>query len=152
MLFLRLVRIERLIPCMTAYYRFRRIGFPCFFDADSDMQMINASMIRSGDVVIAVSHSGISRHVNEALRAAKEAGAFTIGITQSVKAPMTQFCDLLFFNSISDVTVGKTIVAHRLAESTIIEVLYAGVMALDPGRATECLKRSSKTMEINKES
>lgn len=141
---------DALIPCLCAYYRFRRIGIICIFDADADMQMINASLIQPDDVVIAISHSGKTRHVNEAVRMAHDSKAFTIGITQSVKSPMTQYCDLLFFNAVSDITVGKTIVAHRLAESTIIEILYAGVINLIPDQANAFLKKSADILTINK--
>ncbi|MFR2214944.1 MAG: hypothetical protein ACLS61_14635 [Ruminococcus sp.] len=52
------------VPCLCASYRFRRIGFNCYFDFDPDMQLITASNIASDDVVIAISHSGMSRTVN----------------------------------------------------------------------------------------
>ena len=81
------------------------------------MQLITASNIASDDVVIAISHSGMSRTVNAAVKAAHEAGAFTIGITQSVKSTMTQYCNLIFYNATSDITVGKEIVAHRFSEN-----------------------------------
>ena len=143
---------DALVPCLSAYYRFRRTGIDCLFDQDADMQLINASMIEKGDVVIAISHSGNTRQVNAAMKAAHETGAFCIGITQSVKSPMTQYCDLLFFNAISESTVGNTNVAHRLAESTIMEILYAGVVSLIPEQAKKYLVRSAEILLVNKES
>ena len=142
---------DALVPCLSAYYRFRRTGIDCLFDQDADMQLINASMIEKDDVVIAVSHSGNTRQVNAAMKAAHEAGAFCIGITQSVKSPMTQYCDLLFFNAVSESTVGNTNVAHRLAESTIMEILYAGVVTLIPEQAQKYLVKSAENLQVNKE-
>ena len=142
---------DALVPCVCGYYRFRRIGFPCFFDADADMQMIHAANIKEGDVVIAVSHSGMTRHVVQAVRAARSAGACVIGITQSSRSPFHNYCDIVFYNAVSDITIGKTIVAHRLAESTIIEILYAGVVSLLPEKAKQMLLASSSTMKVNKE-
>ena len=142
---------DALIPCMCGYYRFRRIGKSCFFDADADMQMIHAANITSEDVAIAISHSGMTRHVIQAMKAAKDAGASTIGITQTSRSPLTKFCDVLFFNAVSDMTVGKTIVAHRLAESTIIEILYAGVVSQMPEQAKAFLQNSADIMRVNKE-
>lgn len=142
---------DALVPCMCGYYRFRRIGFPCFFDADADMQMIHAANIKKGDVVIAISHSGMTRHVVEAVKAARGAGACVIGITQSSRSPFHKYCDLVFYNAVSDVTIGKTIVAHRLAESTIVEILYAGVVSLLPEKAKQMLLSSSGLLQVNKE-
>ncbi len=142
---------DALVPCECGYYRFRRIGFPCFFDADADMQMIHAANIREGDVAIAISHSGLTRHVVRAVRAARDAGARIIGITQSSRSPFDKYCDLVFYNAVSDITIGKTIVAHRLAESTIIEILYAGVVSQMPEKAMQMLLASSDVMKVNKE-
>ena len=142
---------DALVPCECGYYRFRRIGFPCFFDADADMQMIHAANIRKGDVAIAISHSGMTRHVVQAVKAARNAGACVIGITQASRSPFDKYCDLVFYNAVSDITIGKTIVAHRLSESTIMEILYAGVVSLMPEKAKQMLLASSEVMKVNKE-
>ena len=139
------------VPCLCASYRFRRIGFNCYFDFDPDMQLITASNIASDDVVIAISHSGMSRTVNAAVKAAHEAGAFTIGITQSVKSTMTQYCNLIFYNATSDITVGKEIVAHRFSENAIIEILYASVVSKMPETANYHLRKSAEILTANKE-
>ena len=142
---------DALVPCICGYYRFRRIGLSCFFDADADMQLIHAANIRKGDVVIASSHSGQTRHVIRAVKAARAAGAFVIGITQSSRSELTNCCDLLFYNAVADITVGKTIVAHRLAESTIMEIFYAGVVPLIPDQADRMIASSAEIMRVNKQ-
>ena len=48
-----------------------------------------------GDVLYATSTSGNSRNVLEALKAAKDLGIYTIGITGSHGGKMTDHCDLL---------------------------------------------------------
>ena len=58
---------DAIMPCLCAYYRFRRIGIHCFFDADADMQLINAANIREGDIALAISHSGKTRAINTAM-------------------------------------------------------------------------------------
>ena len=102
-------------------------------------------------MVIAISHSGMSRTVNAAVKAAHEAGAFTIGITQSVKSTMTQYCNLIFYNATSDITVGKEIVAHRFSENAIIEILYASVVSKMPETANYHLRKSAEILTANKE-
>ena len=143
---------DALIPCLCAYYIFRRIGIPCYFSADADMQIIHAANIKKEDVAIAISHSGKTRHVVEAMKTAKEAGAYTISISQSARSPMSKYSDLEFYNAVSDITIDKTIVAHRLAENTIVEILYAGVVVLMPEQANEILKKSAEILAVNKES
>ena len=116
------------------------------------MQIIHAANIKKEDVAIAISHSGKTRHVVEAMKTAKEAGAYTISISQSARSPMSKYSDLEFYNAVSDITIDKTIVAHRLAENTIVEILYAGVVVLMPEQANEILKKSAEILAVNKES
>jgi len=61
---------------------------------ESFARMIKA-MGRAGDVLIVLSTSGNSPNVVEALKAAKAAGMFTIGMTGVVGGKMNDFCDLL---------------------------------------------------------
>lgn len=141
---------DALVPCLYAYYRFSRIGLSCFFNEDADMQLIHAAEIKKGDVAIAVSHSGETRHVVRSVQAAHEAGAYTIGITQKSKSSMASYCDLLFYNATSDLSIGKTIVAHRLAESYIFEILYGVTVQHIPEASCETLKYSAELLNANK--
>lgn len=49
---------------------------------------------RAGDVLVAISTSGGSRNVIAALKAAREIGVRTIGLTGSNGGPMQEFCDI----------------------------------------------------------
>jgi D-sedoheptulose 7-phosphate isomerase len=51
---------------------------------------------QKGDVVVGISTSGSSANVLKALKAAKEAGAITLGLTGHGHTPMHELCDFIF--------------------------------------------------------
>jgi len=51
------------------------------------------SVLHENDVVFALSQTGTSHEVVEALRTAKKQGAYTVGITTIAKTPITKECD-----------------------------------------------------------
>ena len=59
---------DAVIPCQLISMKFMKVGKACVVLNDQDMQMFCASSIRSGDVALAVSHTGRSKSVVEAMR------------------------------------------------------------------------------------
>jgi DNA-binding MurR/RpiR family transcriptional regulator len=137
-------------PCYFADIKLKRIGIRSQVHSDADMQLIMASMLGSKDVAIAISHSGRSRSVVEAMKIAKERGAKTICITKYQKSPLTKHCDICIYTATVDATVGKEIIARRVAEQAILEGLYLGLLSRKQPALWETLKRSTKVLEFNK--
>ena len=105
-----------------------KVGIRCAVHIDADTQLVIASTMGKGDVAIALSYSGRSRTVVEAMRLAKENGATTICITKMEKSPLIKHCDIKLFTATTDVTIGKEIIARRIAEQAIMEALYLGLI------------------------
>lgn len=116
------------IPCQFANFKFRRLGYDCYAELDSDLQVICASNFNDGDVAIAVSHTGNTTQVNAAMELAHNNGATTIGITKRERSDMIKVCDIKLFTATPDMTVGQEAVARRIAEQAILEALYFGVL------------------------
>lgn len=141
---------DAILPCEFANIRFRRIGLTSFVDSDPDMQLINVCNLHKNDVAIAVSHTGNSRHVVEGIRIAKQLGAVTICITQIGKSELTKYCDIKLFNVTTDTTVGKEIIARRIAEQAILEALCMGVISRMRKTAEERMLNTAKGLRVNK--
>ncbi len=137
-------------PCYFADIKFKRLGLRSQMNTDPDIQLIMANSLGPGDVAIAVSHSGRSRSVVEAMRVAKQRGAATICITKYDKSPLVKHCDVKLYTSTTDATVGKEIIARRIAEQAILESLYLGVLARRSPELFDKLKGISKILEFNK--
>lgn len=115
---------DAVIPCQLISMKFMKVGKACVVLNDQDMQMFCASSIRSGDVALAVSHTGRSKSVVEAMRIAHDRGAITIGVTASAKSPLLKYCSYALFTGTVDETDTGDIISRRIAEQTILETLY----------------------------
>lgn len=138
------------VPCQLASIKFRRLGLISTVNSDADMQLITASTMHKGDVAIAISYTGRSRSVAEAMRLAKENNATTICITKMEKSPLIKYCDIKLFTATTDVTVGKEIVARRIAEQAIMEALYLGLITKGSQDYKETVRKTAQVMEFNK--
>lgn len=141
---------DAMMPCSFIHNKFRRLGYVSYADVDPDMQIINACNLKSGDVAIAVSHSGNSRQVVAAMKKAKEKGATTICIIKTDKSELTKYCDIKLFTATSDATEGKEVVARRIAEQAILEALYLGVQKKMEPLVSEKMKEITSELLVNK--
>ncbi|MCD8350387.1 MAG: MurR/RpiR family transcriptional regulator [Planctomycetaceae bacterium] len=137
------------MPCQYAYMMFRRMGYPCSANTDPDLQMLDAANLKQGDVAIAVSHTGQTRHVVAATELAREGGATTICITKNAKSPLTKVCDIHLFTATVDSSPHMELVARRIAEYAIIEAFYHAVRLRRP-EVEGLVKEGSIAMRINK--
>ncbi|NGQ95938.1 MurR/RpiR family transcriptional regulator [Brevibacillus sp. SYP-B805] len=110
-----------------AYHKFMRIGIPAVHHADSHYQVMSASLLGPGDVVVAFSHSGSSKDILEALKVAKEAGATVIGITGYGKSPLVKLADYCLFTTSRETAFRTEALSSRLAQLSLIDLLYVAV-------------------------
>lgn len=137
------------MPCQYAYMMFRRIGYHCTADIDPDIQMINAASLGKGDVAVAVSHTGHTRHVVAAVDLARRNGATTICITKNARSPLTKVCDIHIFTATIDSSHHMELVARRIAEYAIIEAFYHAVRESRP-ELENLVNAGSLAMRVNK--
>lgn len=136
--------------CQLFYFKFRRLGIPGSAQQDAVMQLVEASNLGEGDIAIAISYEGKSRTVVNAMRIAKERGATIICITKMSKSPLLKLSDINLFIATSDVTMGRDIVARRVAEQMLVDTLYLSVLVRTEKEYTKHLNSTSKFLELNK--
>lgn len=73
--------------------RLLRMDITAFAMTDIHMLYINSDLVSADDIIIAISSSGNSQEVNEAVRLAKQRGTRIIGITGFIKSPLSDLCD-----------------------------------------------------------
>jgi RpiR family transcriptional regulator, carbohydrate utilization regulator len=71
------------IVAQDAQHKFFRLGVNAIAYSDGHMQVMSASMLKSGDCVVIISNSGRTRDLMDACDIAKKQGATTIVITAS---------------------------------------------------------------------
>ena len=136
--------------CQLFYFKFGRLGIPGSAQQDPVMQLMEASNLGPGDVAVIISYEGKSRTVLNAAKVADERGATIICITKMSKSPLLRLSDISLFIATSDVTVGKDIVARRVAEQMVIDALYLSVLVRSDKGYEKRLNSASKSFELNK--
>lgn len=121
--------------------KLHRISKVSFAWADTHVMLTSAAVLRSGDVAIAISHSGATTDTVEALRAAKSRGAHTVAITNFPRSPITAVADHTLTTAARETTFRSGATASRIAAQTVIDCLFVGLaqrvgptaaLALDP--------------------
>lgn len=107
----------------SLYARLRFIGLPAFIEFDSHLQLAAAAEINRGDVALAVSVSGSTSETVECLRLARERGATTICITNSVGSPLAQAADIPLYAAPSKVKYFQAPLASRVSQLALADVL-----------------------------
>ena len=112
---------------MDGYHKFFRIGIPCDWFNDLHMAIMAASMMKAGQVFVAISHSGATHDVIEAVEAAKTAGAKTIAVVSYSKTPLSKVAEHTLQVGSSETGYRFEPMASRIAQLCVIDVLSVGV-------------------------
>jgi DNA-binding MurR/RpiR family transcriptional regulator len=112
------------ILCEDFQHKLLKIGIFAVLFRDSHMQLMSASLLKKGDVVLGVSHSGTSKDVINIFKLAQQNEATTICITNHVKSPVTEFSDITLHSSARNSPITGENAAARIAQLNILDVLF----------------------------
>lgn len=118
--------------CRDIETRFMRFGMVIQAYADMSQQLTSASLLTKEDVVIAVSHTGATIKLLEAVRVAKRAGAAVIVITSYAQSNLAKLGDVVLTGMGREVHYSSESVASRLIHMAITDVLYTAMARSNP--------------------
>ena len=125
-----------------ASHKFFRLGVPCVALTDSPTILQQASICRSGDVIIAISHTGTWNELIQAMQIAKSNGATVLAVTDP-KSRLAEVATILFPCHADEDTNIYTPMSSRLAQLTVLDALQVSV-ALKLGDTAEQNMRAAK--------
>lgn len=132
----------------AARHKFLRLGYEAQAPADADVQLMTASLLGKGDVAIGISHSGRSRPIVDALKIAQKQGASTICLTNAPESPITKVSDIELFTAASISPAAENeVIARRVAELCIIDILFVGIINADKEKRFENLRSVAKVLK-----
>ena len=135
---------------LDAQHKFLRIGLDASAYTDDHMQMIAVVSMTKEDVLIAISHSGSSRDVAEAMQVAKENGATVISITNNGISPVSKLADIRLYTYSQETKYRTYAISSRMAELTIIDTLYTGVSLRLGDKAIQNFEALEKALVVKK--
>lgn len=128
-----------------AKLRFFRLGLPVCAYADGHQQRMSAATLQQGDGVLAISNSGRSKSVVDAVEIARSFGATTVAITRP-GTPLAQAADLVIALTIAEGEDVLLPTPSRYAHLAVIDTLAAGIAVRLGARAREALRRVRYTV------
>lgn len=131
---------------IDAQHKFFKLGIPCIAYSDSHMQIMSASMMGKGDVVVGISHSGSTKDIVDSLKIASKAGASTICITSSEKSPVTKVASAKLVISARELSFRFEPMASRIAQLSVIDALSVGVALKREKIVISNLEKSRKSL------
>lgn len=111
------------IIAMDAQQKFPLFGRPCSATSDSHQMLISAAMMTSDDVLVAISNTGATREILQAVSIAQSKGAKIIGLTGSIETPLAQRCEYPVIIETMENTDRFTPTVSRVAAVVVIDIL-----------------------------
>ena len=109
-----------------AQQKFPLFGVPCRAESDFHQQVMLASMMEAGDVVVLVSNTGRTRQLVEAARLARGSGAAVLGLV-GAEGDVSALCDVVLLIETFDNTGVYTPTTSRIAALVVVDILSTSV-------------------------
>ena len=113
---------------------------------DSQMQVMSAASLTKEDVGIGISHSGMQRHVVEALRLAGSGGATTIALTSYPGSPVAKAADMVLYTASLDSITSHDSPSVRNAQLAVVDVIYEAMVMKGQSASRKKMARVAKAI------
>ena len=138
------------IVALDGMQKFMRIGkYSCAY-SDAHLQVTAASTLQKGDVVFALSYSGETKDIIDAVKVAKESGALIVAVTKYGINMLSEISDINLFLSSPEVTMRSGAMASRIAQLNVIDIIFSGVASIEYKDIKKYLDRSRKATKLKK--
>ncbi len=131
-------------------HRFMRLGIPVRAYSDPHMQISSSALMESGDLVIAISHTGTNRDLLDSVNVAKESGATVIAITSHMKSPICKVADISLYGTAKETEYRSEAMAARLIHFAIVDVLYVGVIIRQHERFVKNMQKIHQAIDVRR--
>jgi DNA-binding MurR/RpiR family transcriptional regulator len=127
---------------MDMQYKLHRIGLLSFCFADPHSAISSAALLEPGDVALGLSHTGSTKDTIRFLEVARESGATTIALTNHPRGPIGRRADIIVTTAARETTFRSGAMASRIAQLTLVDVLFVLVARQRLDVAKDALQRT----------
>jgi RpiR family carbohydrate utilization transcriptional regulator len=114
------------IAALDVQHKFFRLGVPCVAYSDPHTYTTSAALLGAGDVVVAISNTGRTRDILDAVQSALDAGAKVIAITHG-SSPLARKASIGLFANVDEDTDIFSPMTSRISHLAIGDILAVGV-------------------------
>lgn len=144
---------------MDLQLKLNRLGRTSVAWRDAHTALTSISLLKKGDVLVAISHSGTTLDVIDVMNEFKARGVKIILITNGLRSPAASIADLVLFTSARETTFRSGATASRIAQLTVVDCLCVALAqrswsgtkaALEESRAAISSRSGKKNTESEK--
>jgi DNA-binding MurR/RpiR family transcriptional regulator len=134
------------IAARELHFKCMQLGINANAFLDSQMQVMSAASLTREDVGIGISHSGMQRHVAEALKVAGSAGATTVALTSFSATPVADAADIVLYTASLSADVAYDSPSVRNAQFAVVDVMYEALLMQGQESARDKMARVAKSI------
>ena len=135
------------IIAQDAQYRLSQLGIWATACTDVLLMNVTATHLKEGDVVLAISHSGRTKAVVDAVRSAKEAGATAVAITSFAGSILSELADHTLTVASDEENYPVEAVSARVAHICILDALTMVIATNDFENFANYIKARNRVLE-----
>lgn len=128
-------------------YKLLKIGKNVSYQQDTHVQLASAQALSPGDLLFAISLSGTLREVNQCALEAKANGADCLVITGINKNKLHDLADHALYVLSKERSIRSSAMTSRVAQLSLIDILFVGLIQLEPQLATHYIQHSRELIE-----
>jgi len=119
---------------VDAFHKFLRLGLNVVAFTDNHLMAIGCAQATQNTTVIAISHSGESRDILEAVGLAQETHAHIVAFTSYKHSSVTKLADYVLLSSSNETKFRSDAMTSRILQCVTIDMLYV-LLVLKLGRS-----------------
>lgn len=124
-----------------AYAKLMRLGVPATLQTDAHLQMMEAALLKRGDVILAISHSGATKDPVETVAVGRGAGAKVVSITNNGMSPLSRASDVTLLTASKETRFRSEALSSRIAQAAVLDLLYVTIGLANKRRALSSAKK-----------
>lgn len=126
--------------------RLMRIGMNIEAITDSHNQVIRSNSVTSETVIIAISLTGSTKDVIEAVKIGKNNGATVIAITNYTESPLTSDADIVLLTSAKENPLDSGSLVSKVSQLFVIDLLCTGITMKNYEKAKQTKEQIAQTI------
>jgi RpiR family transcriptional regulator, carbohydrate utilization regulator len=109
---------------LDASYKLGKLGYQAFCETVPERALLQARNMGPEDLAFAVSRSGSSKLVNQALAIVHSKNLPAVALTNYIKSPITKWCRHVLVTSNHNTMFSRELIITRLSECAVIDLIF----------------------------
>lgn len=128
-------------------FKLMKLGKAVLAESDTHVQVANAATLGDGDLVLAISESGLTRDVVRVAETGVNHGAEVISLTGFSRNPLVELAGINLFCLSDEAGARSSAILSRTAQHMVTDLLFI-LMSQRDGRAKDLFERSRRAVDV----